>query len=140
MTPKKKIIGCIHSLWKGALNGVIKNTIKKFVELNSNVSDLVAVVGPCIKKENYEVKNHFYERFILQNIKNEEFFNKINSNKYTFDLRNFINREIYSLNVNNIENIEMDTFSKKEFFYSYRRSRLNKEVDYGRCISVILMT
>jgi len=138
--PKKKIIGCIHSGWKGALNGVIKNTIKKFVELNSNVSDLVAVVGPCIKKENYEVKNHFYERFILQNIKNEEFFNKINSNKYTFDLRNFINREIYSLNVNNIENIEMDTFSKKEFFYSYRRSRLNKEVDYGRCISVILMT
>ena len=34
----------------------------------------------------------------------------------------------------------MDTFSKREFFYSYRRSRLNKEKDYGRCISVILMT
>ena len=34
----------------------------------------------------------------------------------------------------------MDTFSEKEFFYSYRKSCLNNEQDYGRCISVILMT
>ena len=27
--PKNKIIGCAHAGWKGALNGVIKNTIKK---------------------------------------------------------------------------------------------------------------
>ena len=27
-----------------------------------------------------------------------------------------------------------------EFFYSHRRSCINKEQDYGRCISVILMT
>ena len=60
--------------------------------------------------------------------------------KYIFDLRGFINKEISDLNIKNIENIEMDTFSEKEFFYSYRRSRLNKEQDYGRCISVILMT
>ena len=40
----------------------------------------------------------------------------------------------------NIENIELDTFSEKETFYSYRRSCLKKEKDYGRCISVILMT
>ena len=138
--PKKEIIGCIHSGWKGALNGVIKNTIKKFDELNSNTNDLIAVVGPCIKKENYEVKNDFYQKFIFQNVKYEQFFNKINNNKYIFDLRNFINKEISNLNIKNIENIEMDTFSEKEFFYSYRRSQNNKDTDYGRCISVILMT
>ena len=138
--PKKEIIGCIHSGWKGALNGVIKNTIKKFDELNSNTNDLIAVVGPCIKKENYEVKNDFYQKFVFQNVKYEQFFNKINNNKYIFDLRNFINKEISNLNIKNIENIEMDTFSEKEFFYSYRRSQNNKDTDYGRCISVILMT
>ena len=36
--------------------------------------------------------------------------------------------------------VEMDTFATLETFYSYRRSRLNNEKDYGRCISVILMT
>ena len=28
--PKNSIIGCIHSGWKGALNGVIENTIKNY--------------------------------------------------------------------------------------------------------------
>jgi len=48
---KKKIIGCAHSGWKGALNGIIKNTVKKFSELHSNNKDLIAVVGPCIDKK-----------------------------------------------------------------------------------------
>jgi len=136
----KKIIGCIHSGWKGVLNGVIRNTIKQFQELNSNVDDLIVVVGPCIGKESYEVKIDFYEKFVTQNEKYKEFFNKIVNEKYIFDLRGFINSEISSLNIKNIENIEKDTFAEKEFFYSYRRSRLNNEKDYGRCISVILMT
>ena len=136
----KKIIGCIHSGWKGALNGVIKNTIKKFKELNSNIDDLIAIVGPCIGKESYEVKVDFYERFVSKNPKYEKFFKKIGNEQYIFDLRGLINNEIYDLNIKNIENIEMDTFSEKEFFYSYRRSSLDKEKDYGRCISVILMT
>ena len=59
---------------------------------------------------------------------------------YVFDLRGYINKEILNQNIKNIENIEKDTFSDVEFFYSYRRSRLNGEKDYGRCISVILMT
>ena len=138
--PKNKIIGCVHAGWKGALNGIIKNTIRKFNELNTSNTDLIAVVGPCIKKENYEVKADFYQRFISQNRSNNEFFTKIEENKYIFDLRAFINKEISDLNVRNIENIELNTFSEKETFYSYRRSCLKKEKDYGRCISVILMT
>ena len=138
--PSKKIIGCIHSGWKGALKGIIKNTIKKFNSLNSKPDDLIAVVGPCIKKENYEVKKDFYNKFIDQNPKYNEFFKKILNNKYTFDLRKFINKELINLNVKNVENIEMDTFDEKHNFYSYRRSCFNKEKNYGRCISVILMT
>ena len=138
--PKKKIIGCIHSGWRGALNGVIQNTIRKFKELDSNIDNLFAVIGPCIRKENYEVKIDFYEKFINQNPKYEEFFKKNVNDKYIFDLRGFINNKISDLNIKNIENIEMDTFAARETFYSHRRSRLNNEKDYGRCISVILMT
>ena len=137
---KKEIIGCVHAGWKGALKGIIKNTVKKFKELNSNENDLIAVVGPCINKKNYEVKADFFEKFISKDKNNEIFFKKINREKYVFDLRYFINKELSNLNIKNIDNIEMDTFSEREFFYSYRRSRLNREQDYGRCISVILMT
>jgi hypothetical protein len=138
--PQKEIIGCIHSGWKGALNGIINNTIAKFEELNSKIENLIAIVGPCIGKESYEVKINFYEKFVDRNLKYAEFFNKISDERYIFDLRRFINNEIYNLNIKNIENIAMNTFLKKEFFFSHRRSCLNKEQDYGRCISVILMT
>jgi len=138
--PKNKIIGCAHSGWKGALNGIIKNTVKKFNELNSNNNDLIAVVGPCLSKKNYEVKKDFLKTFISQDKNNEVFFQKISNEKYFFDLRGFINNQISRLNIRNVENIDIDTFSNSKLFYSYRRSCLNKEKDYGRCISVILMT
>lgn len=138
--PKQEIIGCAHAGWKGALNGIIKNTIEKFKELNSNTNDLIAVVGPCLGKKSYEVKNDFIKNFIKHNKNNECFFKKNSNEKFFFDLRGFINKEISNLNIKNIENIDMDTFSEKEFFYSYRRSCLSKENDYGRCISVIMMT
>ena len=137
---KKKIIGCAHSGWKGALNGIIKNTVKKFNELNSDNNDLIAVIGPCISRKNYKVKKDFFDKFISQDKNNEIFFKLADDEKFFFDLRGFINKEIFNLGIKNIENIEMDTFSNKEFFYSHRRSQLNKEKDYGRCISVILMT
>ena len=138
--PNKKIIGCAHAGWKGSLNGIIENTVRKFNKLNSNNNDLIAVVGPCINKKNYEVKTDFFKKFISQDSNNESFFEKTSSEKYVFDLGSFINKKLSNLNIKNIDNIEMDTFSKKELFYSYRRSCLNKELDYGRCISVILMT
>jgi len=138
--PKKKIIGCAHSGWKGAVSGIIKNTVKKFIDLKSNSEDLIAIVGPCIGEKNYEVKEDFLQKFLSLDYNNKKFFRNIGKGKYNFDLRKFINQELTNLNIKNIENIYMDTFLEKEFFYSYRRSCINKESDYGRCISVILMT
>ena len=138
--PRKKIIGCAHAGWKGALNGIIKNTVKKFNQLNSKNNDLIAVVGPCIKSDNYKVRSDFLRKFLKKDKKNEIFFKKINNINYKFNLRGFINKELSNLNIKNIENIEMDTFSQKKNFFSYRRSCLNNERDYGRCIAVILRT
>ena len=138
--PSKEIIGCAHAGWKGALSGVIGNTIKKFYELGSKNVNLIAAIGPCIGQKNYNVKEDFFNKFTLQNKDHKIYFSKINNNKYIFDLRSFVNNEILKFYIKNVENIEKDTFSEKEFFYSYRRSVLNKDEDYGRCISVILMT
>ena len=61
-----------------------KNTVEKFYELNSKSEDLIAVVGPCIKKENYAVKKDFIEKFTSQNKKNKSFFEKINNEHHIF--------------------------------------------------------
>ena len=62
------------------------------------------------------------------------------NSKLCKDIARQLKLKLVNSNIKNIDNIEMDTFSEKEFFYSYRRSCFNEEKDYGRCISVILMT
>ncbi len=138
--PKKKIAGCVHAGWKGALNGIIENTVNKFLELNSNIRDLVAAIGPCINRHHYEVSHDFYKKFVDQNENNQQFFIVLNNKKYLFNIRSYINTKLIRLGINNIDHIEMDTFSNEENFFSYRRSKKNDDKDYGRCISVIIMT
>ena len=138
--PQKKIAGCVHAGWKGALNGIIENTVDKFLELDSNTRNLVAAVGPCISHHHYEVGQDFYKKFVDQNKNNQQFFIVLNDKKYLFNIRNYINAKLIGLGINNIDHIEMDTFSNKENFFSYRRSKKNDDKDYGRCISVIIMT
>ena len=41
--------------------------------------------------------------------------------------------------INNIDNIELDTFQERNNFFSYRRSQKLSENDYGRCISTICL-
>jgi len=138
--PKIKTIGCAHAGWKGALKGIVKNIVNKFNYLDSKNDDLNVAIGPCIGQESYEVGVEFYQKFINKNKKNSDCFNKTDNKKYLFNLRRFINKELKSLNIKKIDNIENDTFVEKENFFSFRRSLKNKEKDYGRCISVILMT
>ena len=66
---QKKIIGCIHSGWKGALNEIIENTIDKFLELNSDTRDIVAAIGPCIDHHHYEVGDYFYKKFLTVSLR-----------------------------------------------------------------------
>ena len=71
------------------LNGIIKNTVKKFNELNSNNDDLIAVVGPCIDKKNYEVKNDFLKNLLTKIKKMKFFLKRFGNEKYIFDLKRF---------------------------------------------------
>ena len=132
---KSKIIGCIHAGWKGALSGVIKNTIKK-IKIIGGSNRIFAAVGPCIGKRNYEVDKNFYKKFIVRSKKNKKYFKKKNNIKNLFDLRKFVTDKLLELKVK-VDQVNMDTFRDNSNFFSYRRSTKLRQKDYGRCISVI---
>jgi len=135
---KNHTIGCIHAGWKGALSGIVENTIKTFKKISLN-NEIFAAVGPCIDKKSYEVDSNFYKKFILRSKKNKIFFLKKNKNKKLFDLRGYVTNKLLKLNIN-VDHINLDTFKQKSIFFSYRRSQKKRETDYGRCISVISLT
>ena len=131
-----QIIGSVHAGWRGAIGGIIENTFNEIIKISGNGKINVAI-GPCIGVKNYEVGKEFYENFIRKSTKNEKFFLLTKKKSLLFNLRKYVNSKFENLAVNHVENIDFDTFSENENFFSYRRSKQANEKDYGRCISVI---
>ena len=132
---KNEIVGCIHAGWKGALKGIIKNTVSK-IRKNNKYGKIFACIGPCIGRKNYEVGLEFYRRFISKSKKNRLYFSFKNKKKKLFNLRKFVKDKLEELNIS-VDHINLDTYGERNTFFSYRRSVILKEKDYGRCISVI---
>jgi|TARA_B100001059_G_scaffold42009_1_gene33775 polyphenol oxidase len=134
---KNQIVGCIHAGWKGAFSGIIKKTINKVKNLNSN-NTIFASIGPCIGQKSYEVDLSFYKTFLNKSKRNKKYFLYKNKNKKLFDLRKFVSDKLIELNVK-VDHVNHDTFKEKMNFFSYRRSCKLKQNDYGRCISIVCL-
>ncbi len=135
---KQKFVGAIHAGWKGAFKGIVKKTIQLLKKNGCSEKDMVACIGPCIKKNNYEVKNDFFKLFKEKNKKNMNFF-IFKKKKIYFDLSEYIKSQFYENGVKKIDIIRKDTFALENNFFSSRRSKKNKHNDYGRNISAIMI-
>ena len=133
-----KIISAIHAGWKGAYKEIIKKVVKFFIKKGSNTKNLVAAIGPSISEKNYEVQKDFKDKFLKKD-KQSKFFFKIIKNKTYFCLNKYIYYHLKKLGIKNLEIIKKNTFDPKNNFFSARRSIQNKENDYGRNISVIMI-
>lgn len=70
--PVKKVIGDIHSGWKGTLTQIGKVAVEKMIkEYECNPKDIICCIGPCIKKCHFEVskdvEDSFREEFCKMN-------------------------------------------------------------------------
>ena len=135
---KKNIIAAIHAGWKGAFKGIIKKVISFMIMRGCKKNSITAAIGPCIHQKNYNVGEDFKKKFIRKNNKNTIFFKK-KKNIIYFDLPNFVKSQLKSLKITNIDMINIDTFDKKNNFFSARRSLRLKHDDYGRNISIIMI-
>ena len=79
---KKSIIGACHAGWKGALNGIIENTLSSMKLLGANINNINCSIGPCIEQSSYDVKSDFFKIFVDKSTRNRKFFIEINKDKY----------------------------------------------------------
>jgi len=135
---KKNIIAAIHVGWKGAFKNIIKKVISFMLSKGCKRKFITAAIGPCIRQRSYNVKDDFKKKFIKKDKKNRIFF-KIKKDIIYFDLPGFVNSQLKSNKIRNIDIINIDTFDKKNNFFSARRSIRLKHDDYGRNISIIMI-
>ena len=134
----KKMIAAIHAGWRGAFKGIINNVINFMLKNGCKKNQITAAIGPCIKQKSYNVKDDFKKKFIKKDKKNKIFF-KNKRNTIFFDLPNFVKSQLKSNKITKIDMINIDTFDKKNNFFSARRSLRLKHDDYGRNISIIMI-
>jgi len=135
---RRKMIAAIHAGWRGAYNGIIQKVIRFMFSKGCKKDDMVVAIGPSISMKSYEVKKQFKSKFIKKDKKNIKFF-KSKKNKIYFDLPNYVKKQVKLNQIKNINLLNIDTFNKKNNFFSARRSlRLNHN-DYGRNISIIMI-
>lgn len=130
------VIGAAHAGWKGAVSGVLQNTVKSMQKLGADVKTITAVIGPTIGPESYEVGAEFKENFIQTNPSFGEFFQNRKSSIY-FDLPSFCKSRLEETGIKDIKMKNLDTFFHENDFFSYRRATHRKDKDYGRQISMI---
>lgn len=131
------VIGAAHAGWKGALTGVLENTVEAMVSLGAARENITAVLGPSIGPASYEVGPEFVERFLAHDPSYEAFFTPSQKPGHAmFDLPSLTIRRLREAGVT-AENLGLDTYPDAERFYSYRRTTHRQEPDYGRQISAI---
>ena len=137
---KNKFVCNLHSGWKGSLNNISQTAIKLFDKYQIKRKNLTAIVGPCLGAKNYEVDKNFQRMFIEKNIKYSKFFRYKNKKKSYFNLRALINYQLSELGLKKIYNINRDTYSSENLFFSHRRATHKGEKTTGRLINLISLS
>lgn len=144
--PINKVIGNIHSGWRGTVQKIGQKAVKKMIkDYDSRPEDIIACIGPCIGKCHFEVEHDVKEMF-------EKTFSYLGRNcdiiekqevlvngkqKYHIDTT-IINRlilEEVGLSKNNIIESNICTVCNSEYMHSYRA----KGQEAGRNVTVFGM-
>ena len=134
---ESSVVGAAHAGWKGAISGVLENTISAMEKLGADVGRISCAIGPCISQKSYEVDEGFFRNFVEQSAPNERFFADGKAGHYQFDIEGYVASRLASAGIRTVECLGEDTYSQPDRFFSYRRSCHLGEPGYGRQLSLI---
>ena len=106
--------------------------VNKMINIGSKNSYITAFIGPCIRKNSYEVSREFIN---VMKFKVKGLWTK-KDDKYYFDLPKLAKCKLNDLGICEIVDSKIDTFKNIKYF-SYRRSIHLKYKDYGRNLSLV---
>ena len=135
------VIGAAHAGWRGALTGIIENTLAAMEKLGANKKSIHAALGPCIWQNSYEVGPEFPAPILAENPDYAKFFKPaFKSDRTMFNLPGYVEAKLRTAGVVLIEPSPADTLPDEERFFSYRRNTIKGIPGLsGSLISVIVL-
>ena len=125
--PVKKVIGNIHSGWRGTVQKIGQKAARLMIEkYDSNPKDIICCIGPTIRKDHFEVKEDvreiFYKEFNYTGKINQIIFEDTLKNSYYIDtvlVNRLLLKEIGLLEENIIDS-NICTACNSDILHSYR--------------------
>lgn len=134
------VIGAAHAGWRGALDGVVGETVDAMAKLGARPQRIAAAIGPCIGQTSYEVGPEFPRPFLAQRAENARFFRPAaRAGHFRFDLAGFVACRLAEAGVETVETLPFDTCADADRFFSWRRTCHEGHKDYGRLLSAIAL-
>ena len=114
--PKSKLIGLVHSGWRGTAGGIVPNAIQLMREMGVNEKDICVFLGPAIGFCCYEVDREVADNF------NKNAKRKLENGKWKVGLREHICLQLAKIGIpsSNIMASDICTFQSLDY-HSYRR-------------------
>lgn len=128
------VIGAAHAGWRGAVAGVLENTIAAMEALGARREAITAAIGPTIAQASYEVDGPMRACFPAED---QRFFAPGATDRWQFDLPAFVAARLRGAGVGHLQDLAEDTYSQDRRFFSYRRATHRGEPSGGRQTSVI---
>ncbi len=120
--PKGRAIAVCHAGWRGIAAYMAKNAISSLVSLGSREGDILAAVGPCISKENYEIGQDVADIFTGEFGKDTV---EYRDGSIFLDLAGACVAEFINCGISpdNITVCGLCTYKESELFFSHRRDK-----------------
>lgn len=128
------VVAAAHAGWRGAVAGVLENTLAAMEALGAKRTRIVAAIGPTIAQASYEVDAALRDRFPTTA---HRFFHPGRPERWQFDLPGFVADRLSAVGVVAVETLAEDTYAQPGRFFSFRRASHRGEPTGGRQISVI---
>ena len=133
------LVAAIHAGWRGAQSGVVETTLDMMQSRGARPETMIAVIGPTISPQAYEVGAEFVAAFAHSHEDSDRFFAPAQRAGHAmFDLPGFILARLAHAGVT-AHNMARCTYGEANMFFSHRRNTHEGLTDYGRQLSAICL-
>lgn len=135
------VIGAAHAGWKGAVAGVVENTVAAMTALGARHARIAAAIGPTIAQASYEVDAALRAHFAAEHA--HHFVpapRRDGRERWRFDLPGYVAQRLQRAGVERIADLGHDTYARADQYHSYRRQTHAGRSNYCNQISLIALS
>ncbi len=131
------VIGACHAGWRGAVGGIVGNTLAAMQALGATPARINAAIGPTISGPNYEVGPDFTEQLLAVDADAAPFvFTPEGADRAHFDLPGYVLHLIERAGISRATQAGGCTFAQPARYFSHRYSS-RTGAPAGRQIAII---